>query len=65
MIKIDKENDVLYFRLDERVIVESEEIEPGVILDFDEIGRVVGIELLQISTRIKPEQLRVLQLERT
>ena len=29
----DKENDALYFRFDEHRIVESEEVEPGVILD--------------------------------
>ena len=37
-VKVDKEADVLYFRLDEHRIVESEEIRPGVILDFDEEG---------------------------
>lgn len=63
-LKIDHENDALYFRLDEATkIVESEEVEPGVILDFDENGRVVGIELLALSTRISPEKLRVLQFE--
>ena len=35
-IRVDKENDSLYFRLDENLIVESEEVQPGVILDFDE-----------------------------
>lgn len=63
-LKIDRENDALYFRLGETTkIVESEEVEPGVILDFDENGRVVGIELLALSTRISPEKLRVLQFE--
>lgn len=62
-LKIDRENDVLYFRLDEEEIVESEEVEPGVILDFDKEGRVVGIELLNLSTRIAPEKLRILQFE--
>jgi len=30
-LKIDKENDALYFRLDEASIVESEEVETGVV----------------------------------
>lgn len=60
---VDKENDVLYFRLDESSIVESEEIQPGVILDFDAQGRVIGIEILQLSSRVAPEQLRALQFE--
>jgi uncharacterized protein YuzE len=62
-LKVDKENDALYFRLDESEIVESEEVQPGVILDFDAQGHVVGIEMLQLSTRTQPDKLRVLQFE--
>lgn len=64
-LKIDKENDALYLRLDETAIVESEEVQPGIILDFDEQGRVAGIEILNLSTRTEPEKLRVFQLETT
>ena len=62
-LKVDKKNDALYFRLDESSIVESEEVQPGVILDFNTDGKVVGIEILNLSTRMLPEQLRVLQFE--
>ncbi len=62
-LKVDRENDTLYFRLDDTAIVESEEVQPGVILDFDEKGRLVGVEILEVSTRLKPENLRVLQFE--
>lgn len=57
-LKIDKESDALYLRLDETAIVESEEVEPGIILDFDAHSRVVAIELLGISKRLTPEQLQ-------
>ena len=62
-LKVDKESDALYFRLDEAAIVESEEVQPGVILDFDETGQVIGVELLSLSQRVKPEMLRTLQFE--
>ncbi len=63
-LKVDRENDALYFRLDETTkIIDSEEVEPGVILDFDENGRVVGVEMLNLSSRIDPDRLRVLQFE--
>ncbi|MBK9006746.1 MAG: DUF2283 domain-containing protein [Anaerolineae bacterium] len=62
-LKIDKENDALYFRLDESAIVESEEVQPGVILDFDKNNLVVGIEILNLSARIGQEKLNLLQLE--
>ena len=35
-LKADREGDALYLRLDETAIVESEEVRPGVILDFNE-----------------------------
>jgi len=62
-LKIDKENDALYFRLDETEIVDSEEVQPGVILDFDKDNNVVGIEILSLSKRVAPEKLRVIQFE--
>ena len=63
-LKLDRESVALYFRLDESgKIADSEEVEPGIILDFDENGRVVGIEMLALSTRIDPENLRILQFE--
>ncbi|MGH8245304.1 MAG: DUF2283 domain-containing protein [Gammaproteobacteria bacterium] len=62
-LKIDKKSDALYLRLDEAAIAESEEVQPGVILDFDRQGRVIGVEILGLSTRTDPEKLRILQLE--
>jgi uncharacterized protein YuzE len=62
-LKIDKENDALYFRLDESIIVESEEVQPGVILDFNADNQVVGVEILGLTTRVAPEMLRILQFE--
>ena len=62
-LKVDRENDALYFRLDESAIIESEEVQPGVILDFDAQGQVVGIEILNLSSRMSLEQLRILQFE--
>ncbi|HMQ53367.1 MAG TPA: DUF2283 domain-containing protein [Anaerolineae bacterium] len=62
-LKIDKDNDSLYLRLSETKIVESEEIQPGIVLDFDAKGQVVGIEILSLSQRTDPEKLNLFQLE--
>lgn len=62
-LQVDKESDALYFRLDDLPVVESEEVQPGVILDFNASGRVVGVEILELSSRVAPEQLRTLQFE--
>lgn len=37
-LKIDKKTDALYFRLDDSKIIESEEVEKGIILDFNAEG---------------------------
>lgn len=54
-LKIDKANAALYFRLDEDAVVESEEVQPGVIFDFDKENRIAGIELIGISFRVPLE----------
>lgn len=62
-LKVDQENDAIYFRLDESAIVESEEVQPGIILDYNDQKKVVGVEILGIISRIAPEMLKTLQFE--
>ena len=62
-LKIDEKADALYLRLNEQAIVESEEVQPGVILDYDAEGRVVGVELLGIKARSAGASLRALEFE--
>lgn len=56
-LKLDYENDALYFRLDESAIVDSEEIKPSVILDYDANDNIVGIEILGLSKQISEDIL--------
>ncbi|MBV8083348.1 MAG: DUF2283 domain-containing protein [Chloroflexi bacterium] len=51
-LRVDKQADALYVRLTETPIKDSEEVQPGVILDFSSDGTVVGIEMLGISKRM-------------
>ena len=60
-VHVDREADALYLRLTERPIFESEEIKPGVILDYDWDGTVVGVEFLNISRRMSTEEMHTLQ----
>jgi uncharacterized protein YuzE len=62
-LKVDRENDAVYLRLDESQIIESEEVQPGVILDFNAEGKVIGIELLGMAKRISPDILSTVQFE--
>lgn len=43
--------DVLRLQLNDGPVSESDESVPGVILDYDAAGKVVGIELLDASKR--------------
>ena len=54
---LDEETDTLYLRLDESAIVESEEVQSGVVLDFNADNQVVGIEVLNISKRVERKKL--------
>ena len=62
-IKVDLESDALYFRISEDAIEESEEINDGLIVDYDVNGKVVGIEILNVKNKFKLEDLTGLKLE--
>ena len=42
----------VYVRLDDSSIVESEEVHPGIVLDFNGANQVVRIELLTVKDRV-------------
>ncbi len=50
-LHLDKKADALYLRLDDSEIIESEEVSPGIVLDFNESKEVVGVEMLHLSRR--------------
>lgn len=62
-LHFDEAADALYFRLDESTIVESEEVQPGIVLDFNEFGQVVGIEILSVQERVPKADLKKIQFE--
>ena len=43
--------DAMYIRLIAGTVTESDEVRPGVVFDFDAEGRVLGIEMLDVSKR--------------
>ena len=62
-LHVDKEADALYLHLDDSTIVESEEVSPGVVLDYNESNEVVGVELLHLSKRSTNLNLSALEFE--
>lgn len=51
-VQYDPSVDAMYIRLTDGKYEESIEAQPGVLLDVDKGGTVVGIELLGVSERI-------------
>jgi len=50
-IEYDKEVDALYIRIQQKYVSRTEEISEGINLDFDEEGRLIGLEVLDAVKR--------------
>ena len=59
----DEKTDALYLRLDDSKVVDSEEVKPGIVLDFNAEKQVVGIEVLNLKRRIPSADLKELKYE--
>ena len=44
--------DALFVRFSDDPILESEEVRPGLIIDLDSAGHIVGIELLDARSQL-------------
>ena len=51
-VTYDQEVDILRIVLNDAEIEESDEDKPGVIIDYDDDGNVIGLEILDASSRI-------------
>jgi len=59
----DEKSDALYLRLDDSEIVESEEVQSGIVLDFNADNQVVGVEILRVKERVPTANLKQMQFE--
>jgi len=68
-VNYDAKTDTLTVIFREVPVAESDEDKPGVILDYDEAGNIVSIEVLDASRRVEPRGkhtgvgLRIVELE--
>jgi uncharacterized protein YuzE len=58
-IEYDAGADILRMIFKDAPIEESDEEQPGVIVDYDADGNVVGVEVLNASTRLVPQPAKV------
>jgi len=62
-VTIDPVADALYMRLSDTRIHDSEEVKPGIILDYDDQHNLIGIEILRISERVPSTSLKSVLIE--
>ena len=61
-ITYDPEADAMYIILREGKVSKTKEVDPNTILDYDETGNVIGVELLFVKERI-PNLLKEVKVE--
>ena len=50
-VRVDQQADAIYLDLTGEKIESSEEVDDGIILDYDKAGHMVGIEILDASKK--------------
>jgi len=56
-IKYRAEDNAAYIRLSQEKIIESAEVSPDIVFDYDAKGRIVGIEVLDARAHLSPALL--------
>jgi len=51
-VDYDETDDAVYIRFSEAEYYQSDEIKEGVILDLDKEGRIIALEILDVSRRL-------------
>lgn len=54
-----KETDMLYIKLASGISIESEEVSPGVVVDYDDNNHAIGIEIEDASKFIDMSRLEL------
>ena len=62
-IRYDKKSDAMYIRFSEAPCFESDEIKEGFIIDYDKKGKVIGLELLDVSEKLPKEAFSKISFE--
>ncbi|MBU6443617.1 MAG: DUF2283 domain-containing protein [Alphaproteobacteria bacterium] len=62
-VNFDQDTDALYVRFSDSEISETVEVRPGVMLDYDAKGRIVGLEILDATKNLADANLKQLALE--
>ena len=62
-IEYDGEANALYIQLQEKSVARTKEVEAGVLIDFDEQNNLIGIEILDVTSRFALSDIVNLHVE--
>ncbi len=62
-ITYDKEIDALYLHFQDGVFVSNKEAHEGIIFDIGKGNKILGIEILNASKRIKPKNMSYMDFQ--
>ena len=62
-VHFDEHADALYLRLDDSPVLDSEEVHPGIVLDFNAAREVVGVEILGVRARVPTADLKEMRFK--
>ena len=57
-ISYDPKYDVLYLKFTEEKVIDTIEVDGGVLIDYGEKGKMIGIEIIKASSLIKANPLQ-------
>lgn len=61
----DKSIDALALHFSERGCVDSNEIHPGIVLDYNKAGKVIGIEILDASKVLSKKEFQLVNSKKS
>ena len=62
-IRIDKDADAMYIELSDAPFSKNQKIDSSTIVDLDNKGNIIGIEVLNVSKRISKDFLSTVSVE--
>jgi len=62
-IRIDKDADAMYIELSDAPFSKNQKIDNSTIVDMDNKGNIIGIEVLNVSKRISKDFLSTVSVE--
>jgi len=57
-ISFDPKHDVLYLKFSEEKVADTIEVDSGILIDYGDRGQMIGIEIINVSSRIEANPLQ-------